>query len=153
LSPINPNAPIYPEQDINLIPNRDLPYNPNDYPAAGDPPQTVDPLIDWQEVDISLLPGVPGQRGPTGPAGPAGTPGATGPAGPQGPAGPSGGAFTYTPQDSSTIWTITHNLGYYPNVMVADNFGTEFFGQVVYTSINSLTITFSQAVYGTAYLS
>jgi hypothetical protein len=85
---INPNAPIYPEQDIALLPNRDLPYNPNDYPAAGDPPQNVDPQIDWQEVDITLLPGVPGQRGPAGPTG------ATGPQGPIGAVGPQGIAGT-----------------------------------------------------------
>ena len=29
---IDPTAPIYPEKDVALIPNRDEPYNPNDYP-------------------------------------------------------------------------------------------------------------------------
>lgn len=149
----NPNVPILPEQDIALIPNRDLPYNPNDYPAAGDPPQNVDPQIDWQEVDISLLPGVPGQRGPTGPVGPAGNVGPAGPQGPQGPPGTSGGSFTYTPADARTVWYITHNLGYKPSVRVLDSFSNEYFGQITYTDDNNVVLTFSQAVYGTAYLS
>jgi hypothetical protein len=97
-----------------------------------------------QVIDITLLPGVPGQRGPKGD---------TGPQGATGPQGPSGQSFTYTPSDARTTWTITHNLGFNPNVTVSDSFGTEYFGQISYTNSNSLTLTFSQAVYGTAYLS
>jgi hypothetical protein len=100
-----------------------------------------------QVIDITLLPGVPGQRGPTGPAGPAG------PAGANGQNGVSGGFFNYTPSDARNIWTITHNLGYQPNVMVIDSVGNEYFGTVVYTNSNSLTITFTAAVYATAHLS
>lgn len=108
------------------------------------------------EVDVAILPGVPGQRGPRGdegPSGPTGATGATGSTGPQGPAGPSGQSFTFTPADAREVWNITHNLGYQPNVMVVDNVGTEYFGAVVYTNTNSLTITFTSAVYATAYLS
>jgi hypothetical protein len=97
-----------------------------------------------QVIDITLLPGVPGQRGPTG---------ATGPKGDTGPQGPSGQSFTYTPADARTTWIISHNLGFNPNVTVSDSVGTEYFGQISYTNSNSLTLTFSQAVYGTAYLS
>ena len=109
-----------------------------------------------QVIDITLLPGVPGQRGPAGPdgePGPTGATGSTGAVGPQGPAGTSGGSFTYTPADARTLYEITHNLGYRPNVMVVDSFGTEYFGTVVYTNTSSLTITFTSAVYATAYLS
>jgi len=106
-----------------------------------------------QVIDITLLPGVPGQRGPTGPEGEAGPAGPTGAAGATGPAGVSGGSFSYTPADARDTYTITHNLGYQPNVMVVDSFGTEYFGTVVYTNTNSLTITFTSAVYATAYLS
>lgn len=78
--PINPDAPKYPETDINLLLNgaeAELfppipPYSSLDYQVPNDQAQP--------EVDIDLLPGVPGQRGPTGPIG------ATGPTGPQGPA-------------------------------------------------------------------
>jgi hypothetical protein len=97
-----------------------------------------------QVIDITLLPGVPGQRGATG---------ATGPKGDTGPQGPSGQSFTYTPADARTTWIISHNLGFNPNVTVSDSVGTEYFGQISYTNSNSLTLTFSQAVYGTAYLS
>jgi hypothetical protein len=103
-----------------------------------------------QVIDITLLPGVPGQRGPQGDQGPKGD---TGPQGPVGPQGTSGGFFTYTPADARTTWNIAHNLGYNPNVTVSDSVGTEYFGQISYTNSNSLTLTFSQAVYGTAYLS
>jgi hypothetical protein len=136
------NVPL-PPKDTALLPNREAPYNPNDWPLNA-PSQTVDPQFDWQPVDINLLPGVPGQRGPTGP---------TGPQGPVGPQGTSGGFFTYTPPDARTTWNIAHNLGYNPNVTVSDSVGTEYFGQISYTNSNSLTLTFSQAVYGTAYLS
>jgi hypothetical protein len=108
------------------------------------------------EVDIALLPGVPGQRGPQGAAGavgPTGATGSTGATGATGPAGTSGGSFVYTPADARDVYTITHNLGYQPNVMVVDSFGTEYLGQIVYTNSNSLTITFTSAVYATAYLS
>ena len=162
MSPINPDAPIYPEKDVSLIPVYDDPYNPNDYPQAGTPPQELDPDIDWQEVDINLLPGVPGQRGATGPTGPAGATGPTGPTGPAGPQGPQGpqgvpGAgfdtFTFTPPDARTQWIINHNLGYYPNVTVLDEFGTEYLGNIQYNGLNSLIITFLQSTYATAYLS
>jgi hypothetical protein len=129
-----------PPKDTALLPVREAPYNPNDWPLNA-PSQTVDPQIDWQPVDIALLPGVPGQRGPTGPAGP------------QGAKGDSGGFFTFAPQDSLQVWNITHNLGYNPGVRVVNQFGTEFMGDIVYNNSNSLTITFSQAVYATAYLS
>jgi len=142
---------IYPEKDIALL------QQPSEVIENYDTSYFVVPNDQAQpEVDIALLPGVPGQRGPagpdgdTGPAGPAGAAGATGPAGP---AGVSGGSFVYTPADARDTWNISHNLGYQPNVMVVDNVGNEYFGTVVYTNNNSLTITFTSAVYATAYLS
>lgn len=148
--------PPLPPKDIALIPVRDEPYDPNDFPDNTTILSPVDPQVDWAPVDIALLPGVTGQRGPQGEdgdVGPAGPTGSTGPAGPQGPAGPSGQSFVFTPADAREVWNITHNLGYQPNVMVVDNVGTEYFGAVVYTNTNSLTITFTSAVYATAYLS
>jgi len=76
-----------------------------------------------------------------------------GPTGPQGPQGPSGQSFTYTPQDARTIWIINHNLGFNPNITILDSVGNECYGQILYNDNNSLTLTFSEAVYGTAYLS
>jgi len=63
------------------------------------------------------------------------------------------GSFTYVPADARTVWSINHNLGYNPNITVLDSLGNECYGQILYNGNNSLTLTFSQAVYGTAYLS
>ena len=152
---INPNAPIYPEKDIALIPNREEPYDPNNYPVEGQttPPQTVDPDIDWQEIDISLLPGVPGQRGATGPAGPAGPVGNTGSTGPAGPAGPSSMSYVHNQNAVSSTRNITHNLGIYPNVTTTDVTGFVIEGEITYPTLNTVTITFSIATTGIAYLS
>ena len=133
-----------PPKDVALIPVREEPYDPNDFPDNTPVLSQIDPQVDWAPVDIALLPGVTGQRGPQG---------QPGPVGPTGPQGPSGQSFTYTPPDARTTWTITHNLGFNPNVTVSDSVGTEYFGQISYTNSNSLILTFSQAVYGTAYLS
>lgn len=152
---INPNAPIYPEKDVTLIPNREQAYNPNDYPVEGQttPPQTVDPDIDWQEIDISLLPGVPGQRGATGPAGPVGPVGNTGATGATGPAGPSSMSYVHTQNTVSSTWNITHNLGIYPNVTTTDVTGFVIEGETTYPTLNTVTVTFGIATTGFAYLS
>lgn len=62
-------------------------------------------------------------------------------------------AFAYTPNDSMQVWVVTHNLGFHPNVTVVDNAGNEYEGDIVYNSINQVTVTFSNYVYGTMYLS
>ena len=82
--------------------------------------------------------------GPQGPAGPTG---------PAGAAGASGGFFTFTQASPASTWTITHNLGYRPNISVIDSAGSQVEGEAVWTSTNSLTITFSGAFSGVAYLS
>jgi hypothetical protein len=149
---INPQAPIYPETDIALLQNGaqpilTVPMSPYSSPDFQVPNDQVFP-----EVDITMLPGVPGQRGPAGPIGAPGPVGSTGATGPTGPAGPSGQSFSYTPPDARSTWTITHNLGFYPNIRVQDSFGTEYFGTVTYNNTNQVTLTFSSAVYATAYL-
>lgn len=85
--------------------------------------------------------------GPQGPAGPAGTAGATGAQ------GASGGFFTFTQASPASTWIITHNLGYRPNISVVDSAGSQVEGETVWTSTSSLTITFSGAFSGVAYLS
>jgi hypothetical protein len=62
-------------------------------------------------------------------------------------------AFAYTPNDSMQVWVVTHNLGFHPNVTVVDNAGNEYEGDIVYNSINQVTVTFTTYVYGTMYLS
>jgi hypothetical protein len=62
-------------------------------------------------------------------------------------------AFAHTQGVSSNSWTITHNLDFYPNVTVIDSAGTVVEGEIFYTSRNILTVTFSGAFSGKAYLS
>lgn len=51
-----------------------------------------------------------------------------------------------------TVWTITHNLNKYPSVTVVDNGNNVVVGDVKYTNLNELTITFTSGFSGKAYL-
>lgn len=53
---------------------------------------------------------------------------------------------------AATNWVITHNLNKYPSVWVKNSAGDQIIGQIVYTNLNSLTLVFSAATTGTAYL-
>ena len=65
----------------------------------------------------------------------------------------SGGAYTHTQMIPGTVWSIEHNLGFFPNVMSFDSAGTQIVGEVEHIDKNVLTITFSAATGGKAYLS
>jgi hypothetical protein len=62
-------------------------------------------------------------------------------------------AYHHTQGTSSATWVITHNLGWKPNVTVQDSGGSIVEGEIAYTSLNSLTVTFTGAFSGNAYLS
>jgi hypothetical protein len=79
--------------------------------------------------------------------------GIQGPKGDTGADGPSGQSYTFEQQSSSTVWTVNHNLGFRPSVVVQDYGSNTFEGDVRYLSTNALTITFSEAISGYAYLS
>jgi hypothetical protein len=83
----------------------------------------------------------------------AATTGPQGATGPQGVPGASGGFFTFTQASPASTWTIAHSLGYRPNISVVDSAGSQVEGNTVWTDINNLTITFSGAFSGVAYLS
>jgi hypothetical protein len=53
----------------------------------------------------------------------------------------------------AATWTVVHNLGYYPNITVVDSTGRAVVGEVTYTSVNVVTLTFSAAFGGEAYAS
>lgn len=53
---------------------------------------------------------------------------------------------------ASAEWIITHNLGKFPAVTIVDSADEEVVGEVRYTNANSLTVTFSAAFSGKAYL-
>ncbi len=59
--------------------------------------------------------------------------------------------FTYEWVIASTSITITHNLGKHPAVTVVDTGGNEFVCGVDYIDNNTVRLTFSQAIRGTAY--
>lgn len=62
-------------------------------------------------------------------------------------------AYTHTQSISSNTWVINHGLNFFPNVTVADSSGAICEGEIAYTNNDSLTITFTGAFSGKAYLS
>lgn len=61
--------------------------------------------------------------------------------------------YTHGQTATSDTWTIDHNLGFNPNVTVKDNYGNVVEGYITYNNSNTLTIEFSTALSGYAYLS
>jgi len=97
--------------------------------------------------------GAAGLQGPAGVQGPAGS-GAQGVQGIQGVQGTTPKtSYVYTQGSPSTVWTINHNLNFYPNLTIEDSAGSIVEGEVAYLSLNSLQVTFSGGFSGTAYLS
>jgi len=58
----------------------------------------------------------------------------------------------HTQGSAATTWTITHGLGGYPSVTVVDSTDTVVIGGVQYDSETQVTLTFSAAFSGSAYL-
>lgn len=74
--------------------------------------------------------------------------------GPQGPAGISGnGAYVHIQADASAVWQITHGLGFFPNVTIQDEYEYDVIGALSYVDENTVNVTFSSSIAGTAYLS
>ncbi len=63
------------------------------------------------------------------------------------------GSYVHTQAVPSDTWSIAHNLNFYPNVSVLDNLGRVVEGDVAYPTINTVTLQFSAAFSGVAYLS
>ena len=64
----------------------------------------------------------------------------------------AGATFTFTQGVPAATWVIVQNLNKFPSVSVVDSANTSGFGAVVYDSANQLTVTFSGAFAGKAYL-
>lgn len=62
-------------------------------------------------------------------------------------------SYQHTQSAASSTWTIAHNLGFMPNVTVVDSGGNLVEANVTYTSTAVLSVTFSSALSGIAYLS
>lgn len=61
--------------------------------------------------------------------------------------------YIHTQAIPSATWTVTHNLGFMPNITVVDSFERVVEGSYVYTNENTVTLTFDGAFSGKAYLS
>lgn len=62
--------------------------------------------------------------------------------------------FRWVQATAALIWTIPHNLGFYPaGVRVEDTDGIDIVGEVSYPDINTVRIEFNSPVAGVAYLS
>ena len=53
---------------------------------------------------------------------------------------------------ASNTWIVNHNLGKFASVSVVDTANDEIIGDVTYNGLNQITITFSSAVSGKAYI-
>ena len=128
------------------------------------------------EDDLDIIALVEGTPGPAGPEGPQGEQGIQGEKGDPGDAvagvtppltfDPDTGivgidttsfqisalSYRHNQVSAQTTWSITHNLGVYPEVVVVDSAGTRVYGDINYVDTNSLTLQFSAAFSGTAYL-
>ena len=60
--------------------------------------------------------------------------------------------FIFVQSVSSTDWTIQHNMGKFPSVVVVNNNNIVMYGDITYTDSNNLTINFSAGFSGKAYL-
>lgn len=60
--------------------------------------------------------------------------------------------YVHTQSTSSATWTITHNMNKYPSVTIIDSANTVVEGEVEYTSLNEVEVTFSGGFTGTAYM-
>jgi hypothetical protein len=61
-------------------------------------------------------------------------------------------AYTHYQTSSSTVWSITHELDFTPNIIAVDLAGKVIEGDYQYSG-NTITLTFSEPVAGAAYLS
>ena len=83
--------------------------------------------------------------------------------GPQGPKGDKGDAgevqfedlsYVHTQNVASSSWSVTHGLGFIPNITVIDSAGSVVEGSYTYSEDgNTVTLSFSSPFSGKAYLS
>jgi hypothetical protein len=75
-------------------------------------------------------------------------------AGDKGATGATGGSYVHNQSSSSSLWTVTHNLGYYPGgISVIDSGESIVVGDVTHTSISQFTVSFSTSFSGKVYVS
>jgi hypothetical protein len=60
--------------------------------------------------------------------------------------------YSHNQSSASNVWSVTHNLGKFPSISVVDSGKNVVVGDVQYIDANSLTITFTAAFSGKAYM-
>lgn len=60
--------------------------------------------------------------------------------------------YFYEQQRAAKTWEVTHNLNKYPSVTVIDTEGRVAYGEIVYNSLNKVTLSFSAAFSGSVTL-
>ena len=60
--------------------------------------------------------------------------------------------YTHDQNSASASWSVSHNLGKKPSVVVVDSADTVLYGHIEYTDLNNLTITLSAPTSGKAYI-
>jgi hypothetical protein len=63
-----------------------------------------------------------------------------------------GATYIHTQASASSSWVINHGLSRRPSVTIVDSAGNVQIGEVLYTSDNSITVTFASAFGGYAYI-
>lgn len=61
--------------------------------------------------------------------------------------------YVHIQENASATWSITHGLGFVPNITVVDTAGTVVEGSYNYPNSNTVVLTFVGAFSGRAYLS
>jgi hypothetical protein len=60
--------------------------------------------------------------------------------------------YVHSQGSAAATWTITHNLNKYPSVTIVDSGSNVQIGEVLYNSLDQVTVTFAAAFSGYAYL-
>ncbi len=108
-------------------------------------------VVPGDRLVLGSLTKTPTGQGPPGPAGP---PGATGPPGPQGPPGTGSASYRHVQATAASTWSIVHGLNFPAHVTIVDSSKRVVYpDDIVYTSDTTITVTFTAAVAGEAYLS
>lgn len=62
-------------------------------------------------------------------------------------------SYQHIQSAAASSWVITHNLNFMPAVTVVDSGSNLVEANITYTSVTALTVAFSSAISGVAYLS
>lgn len=104
-------------------------------------PLIVETVISPEPLEVEL--GVPGPPGTKGDKGDRGEPGAP---------GLSGANYVHQQMVPSDTWVILHGLNRFPSITIVDSAGSVVIGAIAYDSTNQITVSFTAAFGGAAYL-